>query len=234
MPITLPAAMQTASEAPQQAQPWIWLWDIEIQRRNAVLPSVVLRMCSATEEIEWPPAATAPPRLTWYPLQFSHSAIESSREADLPAIDLAIDNTARTLMRFLHSGDGFEGNRATLYLVHESALASPAHPNHEFQQWDFVIAQAQATETQVQLRLEQPNFFQIRVPFARFLATRCRWKFGGSECGYPITPVAAFTTCDKSVAACIARGDDEVARRLPRLHPKRYGGFPGIPVQRGT
>lgn len=226
--------MRLASEAPHEPQPWIWLWDLEIQRRDATLPAVVLRMTSTDHEVEWPPAATAPPRLTWYPVAFSQTPIESSQQGDLPHVDLALDNTARMLMRHLHSGNGFEGNRATLFLVHESSLASPVYPDHEFQQWDFTIAQAMASETMISFRLEQPNYFEARLPGDRFSADRCRLKFGGPECGYPITPVAAFTTCPKTVAACIERGDDEAFRRLPRLHPKRFGGFPGIPLQRGT
>lgn len=230
---TLPVTMRTAAEKPHQPLAWIWLWQIELQRRSATLPAVVLRMTSAERTIEWPPAGTAPPRLSWYPVQFTHGSLENSAEGDLPSVDLTIDNTARTLMPILHSGDGFEGNAASLYLVHESALESPAYPDHEFQLWDFVIAEANASESTVTLRLEQPNFLDLRIPSARFLASRCRLQFGGPDCGYPITAVAAFTTCTKDVAACIARGDDEVARGLPRLHPERYGGFPGIPVQRG-
>lgn len=230
--MTLPAMLRAAAEKPHQAGAWIWLWDLEIQRRNATLPPVVLRLTSTPQPVEWPPAGTAPPRLTWYPMAFSHDAIATSGEGDLVSVDLTIDNTTRTLMPAMHSGDGFEGNRATLYLVHESALATPTYPDHEFQRWDFVIVEASANDDAITLRLEQPNFMDVRMPPARFVAHRCRLQFGGPECGYPITAAAAFTTCPKDVDACTARGDDEVARRLPRLHPQRYGGFPGIPVQR--
>lgn len=232
MPVNLPLLMQQAGEVPQQAQPWIWLCELEVVRRSATLPAVLLRMTSSDQVVEWPPAATAPPRLSWYPMAFGHSEIDSSQQGDLPSVDLTIDNTARTLMRYLHSGDGFEGNRATLFLVHGSSITSPAYPAHQYQRWDFVIAAASATDAAVVLRLEQPNLFEDRLPADRFVAQRCRWRFGGPECGYPITPAAAFTTCDKSLLACIARGADEADRRLPVLHPRRYGGFPGIPVQR--
>lgn len=233
MPINLPTLMRTAAEKPQQPAAWVWLWELEIKRRSATLPAVLLRMTSLDREVEWPPAATAPPRLTWFPFPFSHGAIESSQDGNLPSVDLTLDNTTRTLMRHLHAGQGFEGNRATLFLVHESALASPSYPSHEFRRWDFVIASSAATEDAITFRLEHPNLFDARVPADRFVAQRCRWKHGGPECGYPITPVAAFQTCDKSIGQCIDHGVDELERRLPVLHPKRYGGFPGIPVQRG-
>lgn len=229
MPVILPTLMAAAAEVPQQSRPWVWLWEITVQRRNAILPAVVLRIASAAEEVVWqPPTLVAP--TTWYPMQFEHGEIATSRDGDLPAIDMTIDNTSRTLMRYLHDGDGFEGNPARLYLLHQDTVDAESS---ECQAWEYVINEASASDVSVSLRLGVPtNFFNARTPPARFVAQRCRLRFGGPECGYPITPVAAFTTCDHSVANCIERGDDEVARRLPRLHPQRYGGFPGIPVQR--
>ena len=47
-----------------------------------------------------------------------------------------------------------------------------------------------------------------------------------------VNAVAAYTTCPKTLGACIARGQDHAARGLPVLHPARFGGFPGIPRQR--
>lgn len=173
-----------------------------------------------------------PTPVTYYPFPFLMGEIEQTQEGDLPSLELNVDNTARTLMSVLHDGGGFQGNRATLVLTHTGSLASPPYPNHQFFTYRFTIASAAATNSAVQLRLESPSFFQQRVPRDRFLGKRCRWLFGSRECGYPITPFSAFTTCNKDLADCIERGEDEVARFLPRLHPRRFGGFPGIPQQR--
>ena len=69
-------------------------------------------------------------------------------------------------------------------------------------------------------------------PQDRYVASRCRWEFGSGQCGYVVNAVAAYTTCPKTLSACIARGQDHAARGLPVLHPARFGGFPGIPRQR--
>lgn len=231
MPLILPTTLKAASERPHARAPWVWLVDLEVEKRTKTLPAVVLRFTSAAQNVTWPPDPTE--GVTFYPLAFEMTDIEQTQEGDLPSVDLAIDNTARTLMRYLHAGRGFEGNRATVYLTHQEALTTPAYPNHQFVRFDFAVASAVATEATVTMRLEQPNFFQIRVPSARFVARRCRWEFGGPECGYPITTAAAYTSCAKTIDDCIQRGMDEAFRNLPVLHPRRFGGFPGIPTQRG-
>jgi phage-related protein len=234
MPLVLPGTLRTATERPHARAPWVWLWDLEVERRTKTLPPVVFLFNSTERELLWPPTSGgAAPARTFYPFPFDQTEIEQTQEGDLPALDLALDNTARTLMRYLHSGRGFEGNRATLYLTHADALLAPVYPNEQAIRFDFVVASAVASETSVTLRLEQPNFFQVRVPADRFVARRCRWKFGSPECGYPVTAVAAFTDCNKTIDDCIERGEDEAFRRLPVLHPRRFGGFPGIPTQRG-
>jgi len=224
--------MLAASERPHGRTPWVWLWELELERRTKVLPAVVFRFNSSDDEITWPPGAGAPD--TFYPFPCDWSEIEESNEGDLPGIDLIVDNTSRTLARFIHAANGFQGNAATLILTHADALAAPAYPNHEFFRFDFVVSDAVVTAETVTLRLEQASFFEVRVPTDRYVAGRCRWRFGSIECGYPITAVAAYTTCNKTLADCIARGEDEVFRRIPKLHPKRFGGFPGIPQQRVT
>jgi phage-related protein len=97
--------------------------------------------------------------------------------------------------------------------------------------WLFQIAGCSATDEAVQFRLERANFFTRQAPQDRYSAPRCRWEFGGLECGYVINEVAAFVTCPKTLDACIARGQDHASRGLPVLHPGRFGGFPGIAAQ---
>ena len=224
--LTLSTNMLAASENPHGGR-WVFLWDIELQRRTKTLPPVVFRMTSAPEPVTWPPSTGE----TFYPFAFGMTPIEQDNEGNLPAVDLAVDNTGRQLMRQVHDGEGFEGNRATLYLTHQSAIDAAASEAIEF---EFQISSATAAQDAITLRLEATNLNEKRAPWGRYIQGTCRWQFGGIECGYPITPTAAFTTCNKGIADCTLRGDDEVARQLPRLHPRRFGGFPGIATQRGA
>jgi phage-related protein len=168
---------------------------------------------------------------TWEPFPFTFSPIEQTQEGDLSSIDLSVDNTARTLMRFLHDGHGLEGNRATLFLVYRNGLAI-TYPAHEFQRFDLEVQLAGATDEAVTFRLGMPNWFAIQSPSARYIPKKCRWQFGSPECGYVINEFAAFVRCSKLIDACVVRGDDMVARGLPAIHPGNFGGHPGIPTQR--
>lgn len=312
--MTFPA-LAAIGEQPQGRGAWVWLWDLEVERRTVTLPPVVLRITSAATPVQWPPRAalsisttvsvlTVPARgrftgsagqfstcvvghlvdvagsagslgaggnnvtqatisvvagdgsfieivggyvaegpltlsftlgptpVTFYPFPFSMSEIEQSQDGDLPSLDLAIDNTARTLMVALHEAGGCVNNRATLTLTHSTQIASPAYPSQSALVFDFRITQASASDGTVQLRLESPSYFQQTLPTSRYIAKRCRWGFGSPDCGYIITQFAGFTTCGKTIDDCVARGLDEAARGLLVLHPKRFGGFPGIPTQR--
>jgi hypothetical protein len=234
MPLVLPDAFDDA-ELPNGSEDYLWLVEVTLQKSNrtgtdpaAFTPPLVLRVCNNYEPIVWP--VSNPLTQNWSPYSFAISPIESSSEGDLPVLQLQIDNTGRDLMATLHDGVTLEGNPVSLYLVPRNALTI-AYPNHEFQWWAFQVSNVQADSERVTLRLERINFFAKTVPQDRFIARRCRWQFGSTQCGYIINSNAAFTTCEKTVAACTERGLDHLSRGLPRIHPERYGGFPGIPKQ---
>lgn len=234
MPIELPQTFKDEIEKPRGTDPLVWFLEIQVSRAyeaspGVVVPDVILRLTSHHTELAWP--AGSPGSETWYPFNFTFTPIGQDQEGDLPQIDLSVDNTTRLLMRYLHNGRGLEGNYVKLFLVPAAAL-DLVYPNHEAQQWDLTVAGALASDEAVTFRLERANFFTRMSPQDRYVAGRCRFEFGGEECGYVINAVAAFTTCPKTVAACRERGADHRARGLPVLHPQRFGGFPGIPRQR--
>jgi phage-related protein len=220
----LPQIILAASERPHGGS-WVFLWDLELAKRTRTLPPVVIRITSHHAPLLWPPTTGQ----TFYPFPFSMSDIEQDNEGNLPSVELTIDNTARTLMRYVHAADGFEGNRATLYLTHADALSTS--PPQQLQV-DLEVASATASDEAISLRLEMVNLNAKRLPQSRYVQGTCRWKYGGPECSFPITATTSLLTCGKRIVDCIERGEDELARGLPRLHPKRFGAFPGIPTQR--
>lgn len=230
MPITLPSSFDDR-ELPHGTDDYIWLVEILVKKSTRVNPTtftnnIVLRVCSDTNVITWP--IDNPTAQTWSPFNFQLSPIEATGEGDLPSVQLTVDNTGRMLMPTLHDGDAVEGNEVIIYLVPRSALLI-AYPAHEYQQWKFTIASIAANSQQVSFNLERANFFAKMCPQDRFVARRCRWRFGSTQCGYVINASAAYTTCEKTVTDCILRGEDHLARGLPVIHPGRFGGFPGIP-----
>ena len=234
MPIILPSTFADEIEKPHGAQPLLKMVELQVARPydaggGTIVPGVILRATSYHQDVAWPPSH--PESWTWSPINFGFSGIEETSEGDLPQCELSIDNTTRTLMRFLHQGQGLEGNYCHLYIVPAAAL-SIAYPAHEYRRWSFVVGGAYATDEAVSFRLERPNWYERGIPTDPYVAGSCRWQFGGEECGYVINDVAAYTACPKTLAACEARGQDHASRGLPVLHPARFGGFPGIPRQR--
>lgn len=234
MPLILPSSFDSREDA-NSATDYIWLVEVQLRRSERISTSplvvsapLVARLCSDVEVITWP--ASNPTTQTWSPFNFSISAIEENSDGDLPELQLTVSNHGRILMPTLHDGDAFEGNPCTIYLVPRASL-SIAYPNHQAQRWDLIIASASATDEAVTFRLARQNFFAKVVPQDRFIAQRCRWQFGSSQCGYVLNSSAGFQECPKTLEACAARGQDHLARGLPVLHPARFGGFPGIPKQ---
>lgn len=234
MPISIPQAFKDGGEQPHSSDPWVWFIEVELQRDFKIDsvtagPALMLRVTSWHETTEWPlndPLG----HVVWEPLNFQFTPIEQTSEGDLPQLDLSVDNTAKTLMRYLHGGDGLEGNSVAVYLVPKSAL-TVAHPNHEFQRWDMQVAGVFANDDAITFRLERANFFTRLAPQDRFVASRCRWQYGSKECGYVLNNLAGYPTCPKTVDACSLRGEDHRSRGLAVVHPRRFGGFPGIPKQ---
>lgn len=227
--IVLPNSLKSESEKPHGEAAWIWCWELEAKAWDGVTNPTLFRFTSWHEDLVWP--VSDPTAKTWYPFPFAASPIEQSSDGSLPQIDLAIDNSTRMAMRYLHESAGMIGNRATAFLIQASGK-DIAYPNHEFLRFDFTITGASANDQVVTLRLELPNLLDRKTPEDRFVAGKCRWEHGGPECGYRINTVAAFQTCGKRYSDCQAHGVDEAARNIPVLHPMRFGGFLGIPVQR--
>lgn len=232
MPIVLPSSFDSREE-PHSSDPYLWLLEIELQRAyragETTVPGLVLRAAKWHQDLTWPPSH--PDGWTWQPWNFAISPVQSDGEGNLPGLQVTVDNTTKALMRYLHSGAGLEGNDCTLFAVPQSAL-SIAYPNEEAIRWDFQVLSANASSSEVTFRLGHPNFFEKSSPQDRFAAARCRWAFGSRQCGYVINAAAAYTTCPKTFDACVDRGDDHVARGLPRVNPRNFGGFPGVAKQR--
>lgn len=225
---TIPPNMAAQAEQPAQTSSWVWL--LYIVAEDADPPTIpqatVFRLTTYPQPVDWPTGIA--PAITWYPFPFEVGDLEYSGEGDLPQLDVVLSNVSRWPMRYLHQHAGLVGRAVQLFLVTEAGLAI-AYPNHESLAWNFRIVGSSANGDSVTLRLAMPNFWTRKAPQDRYIASRCRWQFGSTECGFVVNAASGFTDCAKTLADCAARGDDEYTRGLPRLHPKRFGGVPGVP-----
>lgn len=200
------------------SSPFCWCW---------VLPLHIDASLNLFVALTNHPAPVTIGSVKFYPYAMKQSAIEQDGEGNMPQLTLSISNALRMLAPYLETpGDerGMLGRIAYGYLVDAAAPTVTLL-------WEFEIQSATLNGEAVTLRLEQRNLYQIKKPQDRYSASRCRFKFGGAECGYVINGAAAFTECDKSHPDCVARGADMAARNLPALQPGVFGGFLGIPQQ---
>lgn len=209
--------LQRESRRPHGGR-WLELWEIELDASSTALLKLAVVNHSA-------PVTFA--SVTYHPFPVVRGPIEWNSEGNLPRTTLSLDNRRRSLAHYLEQGQGFQDRVVTMRLVHEDWLALAT----DRFVMDWIVAGATLTHETIQFELEARAFRSSQLPHDRFMRDRCPWQFRSEECGYEPDAAAGanYRTCAKILVECGERGDDEVARGLPRLHPMQYGGFPALP-----
>ena len=228
MPVTLTPEWIASANKLQGSDAWAWCWGFELDISESgryLLPIVNRDEPITLTGFQDPltPNVEAADR-EHYPMPFTQSPFSENSDGDLPTVSIGLSNQLRTMSTYFEQGNGFVGNRAY------GALVNTRYPGTT-QVRTFTVVSAVVTIDVVQVQLEMPNALQVDYPEDRYDARLCGVQFGSAECGYPVNAAAAYTTCGLHVADCNLRGDDEVARNLPRLHPRRFDAFPGVPNQ---
>lgn len=222
MPVILPEALSDEIQKPRPAA-LVWCWQIDLQLNEPPTPSTRTRIVQYNEQIDLEGVGT------FYPWPVQQSDLVEDTEGNLPTLTLTLDNRTRFYAGFLLDLDGLIGNTARVWLASTLALRA-----QDAERLDFRIRSAAMSSEAITLELRAEKLFDVRVPSERFESRRCRWAddFGGEECGYIVNDAAAYTSCSGTLEDCELRGLDEASRRLPVRHPRRWGGFQGIPFRR--
>jgi phage-related protein len=208
----LTSATRAQSDKQHNATSWAWIYEIMLEESAAA--SRPFRITSHNEQI------TIASK-TYLPFPVFHEAMQADSQGNLPTFTVSLSNVTRELNRYIEEAKGLSGNRVTIGIFNRGA-ALPA----DLTSFDFVVAGCSLSDDLVTLRLQSPDYGFV-VPQEIFTRVRCRWRYKGPQCGY----VGPLGDCDKSLFGtngCRVHGDDEVARGLPRLHERRFGGFPGL------
>jgi lambda family phage minor tail protein L len=209
----------------RSASPWIWLLEVEVPTS----PPTRYRFAANPEAIVFDGQTYSP-----FPMRVGE--VRQSADGDIPTIEVTIDNAALVIGHAVDQYDGLTGQPAKLILVNAADLGNPASRIEESGEVQSVSVSARS----VQVQLSAFSLYRLRIPASRYVSRGCRWQFASAECGYEIPSGATnavgggFNFCRKSLAACRERGEDEEARTVDVLHPKRFGGAPGIPRQGGS
>ena len=217
-------AQSAAVKQMQLDEPLVRLMELSLPTS----PPSMLRLANYDRDIEHGNDSAGLP-LTWKRFPFALGELRDNRQGDLATLALNVVNVTTELMEWIDGYDGLTGQRVTIRTVHSGFPANPSR----------VLFAADVTGCEVDQRvavfqLGSPKLARQVFPARRWLTQCGVLQFGDAECGYSIPAGATnaigggFDFCPRSLGACRERGDDEEARSLTRLHPRRFDGAPGI------
>jgi lambda family phage minor tail protein L len=156
---------------------------------------------------------TAVQEYTAFPIRFDGIGENSTGEVD--TIKLTICNISRLIQSYLEAYD-WRGKQVDIILVWANQLADADAKMVD----TFYIDSYSADELNVSVVLSSKfDILDVTLPAGKYLRNNCRWKFKGTECGYPVGGSAK--SCNRTLARC-----QELSNSV------RYGGFPSIPMNR--
>lgn len=203
---------------------WAFLYEVQVSDSEA------LRVTDYNADISYDGE-------TYYAYPIERGAVVLDSESSLNTLTVTVSNVGLIVMSYLESGSLIGKNvRVTLINLASTAVADSVSD-------DLEILSATADMEKAVLTLGMTNLLGMPFPRERSLRTRCRYlrEYGGGRCGYntslPNLVAATYpdfdpTTCDGTRDAengCRVHGENEVANGMARQHPRRFGGFPGIP-----
>ena len=190
--------------------PWVWLFEVQLDSTR----SIAVAMWDANV------VSNGITYLAFPVLVGSQSRSEAN---ELPTLTITISNLSSEVISELEQSNLMD-QRVIIRLVNEDDLDNPIHVTRSR------VIDAVVDARAAQLTLGQYELFDQPFPTQRFSRTRCRWTYGDpATCGYDRTRSGALATCALTLDDCKLHGDDEENAGLPRLHPLRFGAYPGIP-----
>lgn len=167
----------------------------------------------------------------WQPFHLALGDFLETKRGDLPQMQLAISNVTKELMAEVDAADGLTDQAVRILMVNAATLADDSARTI----FTGEIIGLEVDQQTLVFDLGKPSLNRVTFPALRVLTQCSVVTFGDTQCGYeiPDDPTdsigGGFSHCrPRNLAACRERGDDEVARGLPRQHPRRFFGFPGV------
>jgi phage-related protein len=209
MPETLASALVTLKNSLHNADGWRWLVEIDADGTNGY------RLNDGDQ-----PLTYAGDVYQAYPFRVEEVRAES--DGSLPSVALVFASVDDEIAGQLDSGNVLD-RRIRIRRVNVANLAFAIDSG------DWIALDAALDASSATLYVGPYPLFDSPFPALRQLRGRCPKVYGGPDCGYDLTRSGALTSCDYSLADCQAHGADEAAAGVAVRHPRRFGGFPGIP-----
>lgn len=169
--------------------------------------------------------------IVFYSFPVAHDEFRENQKGDLNDFTINVCNVTLELMEVLETYHGLRDQPVVIRLVPQSDPFAGIEV-------DGTVLNCVVNDRVAIFKVGAVNLTKKNFPKNRYIAETCQApRYGGPECGYVIPSGATgivgggLPTCDRTEFGsngCRVHGDDEVARGLPRKHPERYGGYPGI------
>lgn len=216
---TLTPAVVADKNKLAQAQPWVFLVELDLDGVNA------FRVAANYDD------TITYQGVPWYPARLEVGVTKRSADGRIDDATLKISHVSRRLINYL---DGVQIlSRGVRLIVLDVAEAADPDAGVE----DVYSAQAlEVLDSELVCRIGVANPLQLPVPAERFGRSLCRYlhEYGdpAKRCRYDSSLAGALLSCDGTfdgANGCVVHGLDELARGLLPEHPRQYGGQPGIP-----
>lgn len=217
---SIPASFYVAKNARRSIYPWVWLFAIDRDGTNGFY------LAGADVAISYGGQ-------TYNPFPIGVSGFDVDGESSLPEPQVIVGNVTREVAVELEAGNVID---RTCHIYLWSSQAGTA-----IDKGTWRVVRVVANLTSATFSLAQYGLMDCQVPSIRQERGRCPYVYGSDECLYPKTipnliaatnPNFDPTSCDLTLNGangCRVHGTNEVANGRARLHPDRFGGFPGIP-----
>lgn len=201
---------------------FVWMYEVTLPED----PPRRIRLISSSSQLQYRGN-------TYYPFPITHRGMEENLEGDTRGLSVTASNVSREVSTYLEQYDGLIGQPARVICTTREAAESG--DDRAAIQQDFRVTQCSATADTITWKLDDLNLYNDSFPAQRCHRTFCRWQYRSAQCGYSVPESSGqyLASCDKTLDGpngCKAHGVSEAAANLEEIHPGRFGGFPGIPV----
>lgn len=238
---TLHTSLVTAKNALHSTTPDIWLANVQIDASNSWNLARYQTNVTAYEGTSAPYSA-----VTYYAFPWEFDVLEADNRGTLFSCMLKVSNVTREFMKLINESSDLSGKIVRLRLTRSDSLGDSSNATKFYlDQKLYILNVPEIDNRDVRFELGHYTLLIKRAPSQVYDRNRCRFVFGSAKCAFPQGVTGTFTgakdgfdlsqvsvsTCDLGLATpngCRAHGALEKVAGLPVLHPRRFGGFPGI------
>lgn len=213
MPHPIGAGQVEKSQKLHSDSAWIWLFEIEVGS------SEVAFLTPYDEQVVFDGD-------TYQPFPMTVPTVPEAGTTNANSTTMTVHNVDDLLTNRLRD-DELIGNKIRIRIVHEDHLSETDIIAHEA---TILGAESVREQAAIKFTIGARNWIN-KIFGRRFLRNRCHHSFGSSACGYNTSRAGSLQLCGRTFTDCEERGDDEETNGLLRLHPRRFGGFKGLPKQ---